>query len=180
MAETSSFSSEVSLNVASEVKPFQSASIKMYVRADLTQLAKDNSSLEHRVMKKVNVRGKKTHNVSNFQLIIEDPWEKGKDSLLSIHFRPPFSVVPKMQTALTKKFLQLAFQANTEETSTFSVKNPQVSCENSSHTTLRLVNSPNEILVNKLSLYRKQMIFSSFFADSEASLGLQLYLGNFH
>ena len=124
--------------------------------------------------------GEKIHNVSNFQLIIEDPWEKGKDSLLSIHFRPPFSVVPKMQTALTKKFLQLAFQANTEETSTFSVKNPQVSCENSLHTTLRLVNSPNEILVNKLSLYRKQMIVSSFFADSEASLGLQLYLGNFH
>ena len=60
VAETSSFSSEVSLNVASEVKPFQSASIKMYVRADLTQLAKDNSSLEHRVMKKSKCAGEKT------------------------------------------------------------------------------------------------------------------------
>ena len=82
-----------------------------------------------------------------FQLIIEDPWEAGKESMLSLNFRPPFTTVPKMQTALTKKFLQLSFQANSEDTC-FSVKNPQVSCENSSQTTLRLVNSPNEILVS--------------------------------
>ena len=67
--------------------------------------------------------------------------------MLSLNFRPPFTTVPKMQTALTKKFLQLSFQANSEDTC-FSVKNPQVSCENSSQTTLRLVNSPNEILVS--------------------------------
>ena len=80
-------------------------------------------------------------------MIIEDPWEAGKESMLSLNFRPPFTTVPKMQTALTKKFLQLSFQANSEDTC-FSVKNPQVSCENSSQTTLRLVNSPNEILVS--------------------------------
>lgn len=51
VAEMSSFSNQVSLNVTSEVKPFQSLTIQMYVRADLTQLpaAKDSHSIEHRV-----------------------------------------------------------------------------------------------------------------------------------
>jgi len=75
---------------------------------------------------------------------------------LTLSFGIPFSMIPKMQTALTKKFLQLSFQAHTEETR-FVVKNPQVSCENSENTTLRLVNPPNERLV---SIKRKDCFFS--------------------
>ena len=57
VAEMSSFSNQVSLNVTSEVKPFQSLTIQMYVRADLTQLpaSKDSHSIEHRVKLSVYV-----------------------------------------------------------------------------------------------------------------------------
>ena len=48
MSENESFATEVSLNVPSEVKPFQTTNIKMFVKADLIQ-TKDNSFIEHRV-----------------------------------------------------------------------------------------------------------------------------------
>ena len=47
-----------------------------------------------------------------FQLIIEDPWQGGAESILSLFFRPPFTASAKMQTALTKKFLQVSLQAS--------------------------------------------------------------------
>ena len=50
MAENESFSTEVKLNVPSDVKPFQNVCLKMNVRADLSQTKTENdASLEHRV-----------------------------------------------------------------------------------------------------------------------------------
>ena len=80
-----------------------------------------------------------------FQLMIEDPWQEGKETLLPLYFRPPFTTTAKMQTALTKKFLQFSLQANYDEP-TFQAGNPTVQ----SQTNFRLINPKDEVLVSEL------------------------------
>ena len=58
MAENESFSTEVKLNVPSDVKPFQNVCLKMNVKADLSSQVKteNDASLEHRVSKSILVK----------------------------------------------------------------------------------------------------------------------------
>lgn len=103
--------------------------------------------------------------------MIEDPWQSGKESLVPLYFRPPFLTVSKMQTALTKKFLQVCLQANYENMPVFQVKNPSVRCDQTS-VNFRLINPPNEVLVrispllSTIFLARKMALFCKDFVNS--------------
>jgi len=145
-----------------EAKAFQTVSIKLYVRADL-QLSKDGLLFEHR-------------------LIIEDPWQGGAESILSLFFRPPFTASAKMQTALTKKFLQVSLQANYDEPA-FHVKNPSVTatCDQNQNISFRLINQANEILdLKRLSpssfMWEIEPVNSNAIPD-ELKANVEIYYG---
>ena len=83
-----------------------------------------------------------------FQFIIEDPWEIGQETVLPLHFRPPFTTAAKIQTALTRKFIQLAFQSNCEDDEAiFALKNPSIECETSKEISFKPINPSYEVLV---------------------------------
>ena len=84
-----------------------------------------------------------------FQFIIEDPWEIGQETVLQLHFRPPFTTTSKIQTALTRKFIQLAFQSNCEDDEAiFALKNPSIECETSKEISFKPINPAYEVLVH--------------------------------
>jgi len=113
-----------------KAEPFQSISVPLLVKADLC-LSKDGTFIEHR-------------------FIIEDPWEIGQETVLQLHFRPPFTTTSKIQTALTRKFIQLAFQSNCEDDEAiFALKNPSIECETSKEISFKPINPAYEVLVLK-------------------------------
>ncbi len=81
--------------------------------------------------------------------MVEDIWQPGKESALALYFRPPFLTSAKMQTALTKKFLQVSLQANYQNP-TFQVRNPRVvdSLANNGNVTFRSINPSNQVMVS--------------------------------
>ena len=82
----------------------------------------------------------------NFQFIIDDPWEIGQETILPLHFRPPFTTVAKIQTALTRKFIQVSFQSNCEE-AIFALKNPTIQCD-TKELLFKSINPSHEVLVS--------------------------------
>ena len=79
--------------------------------------------------------------------MIEDLWQSGAETVLPVYFRPPFSVSAKIQTALTKKFIQVYLQANYDEQS-FFVANPRAICDSNNDVKFRLINPSNEEMVS--------------------------------
>ena len=111
-----------------KAKPFESISATLKVKADLP-LSKDGAFIEHRFM-------------------IEDPWEKGQETVLPLLFRPPFTTVAKIQTASTRKFVQVSFQANCEDEAVFALKNATIEGVDKD-LEFKAINPAHEVLVLK-------------------------------
>ena len=79
-----------------------------------------------------------------FQLMLVDPWQASEaETRLPVYFRPPFTASAKLQTALTKKFLQVYLQSNYDEP-IFNVKKPDVEADG---VNFRLINDQTMVIL---------------------------------
>jgi hypothetical protein len=90
--------------------------------------------------------------------MIEDPWLVGQETTLLLHLRPPFTTFARLQTALTRKFVHVSFQANCNvEECGFALRNHQIKLQNDVAASgkaiaFKSINPPSEVMVNILLL----------------------------